>query len=38
VQFPMSLELQQIAIRDALAEEVGEEIWFNPQTGKRIDL
>ena len=38
VQFPMPHELQQIAIRDALAEEVGEEIWFNPQTGKRIDL
>ena len=35
VEFPMSYELQQIAI---LAEEAGEEFWFNPQIDKRIDL
>ena len=35
VEFPMSYELQQIAI---LMEEAGEEFWFNPQTDKRIDL
>ena len=38
VEFLMSRELQQIAIRDELVEEVGEEIWVNPLTNQRIDL